>query len=346
MLLARIKPDCAERKQKMILADKIINERKKCAWSQEELAEKLDVSRQAVSKWESAQAMPDIQKILKMAEIFGVSTDYLLKDELEPDEFVPETAVSDEYDSKRRRVSIEEANAFLHFEECSAGKVANAVMMCIVSPVILLVLSGLSESSYYPIPEGLAASVGLTVLFALIAAAVYMFISYGMKAKQYEYMKKEAIETAYGVDGLAKEKKKQHEAKNTRSLALGVILCVLSVVPVIIAGSMNADDTMMAIMTALLLVIASVGVNMIVRAGIVHSSYDVLLQENGYSKSEKAKAKKIEPVMGAYWCLVTAGYLGWSFISGKWDITWIVWPVAGVLSAVVAAITKAASKEK
>ena len=64
--------------KKMILADKIINERKKNGWSQEELAEMLEVSRQSVSKWESAQSVPDLQKILKMAEVFGVSTDYLL----------------------------------------------------------------------------------------------------------------------------------------------------------------------------------------------------------------------------------------------------------------------------
>lgn len=62
----------------MILADKIINERKKNGWSQEELASKLSVSRQSVSKWEGAQAVPDLQKIIAMAEIFGVSTDYLL----------------------------------------------------------------------------------------------------------------------------------------------------------------------------------------------------------------------------------------------------------------------------
>ena len=67
----------------MILADKIAEERKKNGWSQEELANQLGVSRQAVSKWESAGAVPDLQRILQMSELFGVSTDYLLKDELE-----------------------------------------------------------------------------------------------------------------------------------------------------------------------------------------------------------------------------------------------------------------------
>ena len=67
----------------MILADKIIENRKKNNWSQEELAEKLGVSRQSVSKWESAQAIPDMKKILQLSEIFGVSTDYLIRDEIE-----------------------------------------------------------------------------------------------------------------------------------------------------------------------------------------------------------------------------------------------------------------------
>ena len=55
----------------MILADKITEERKKNGWSQEELAEKLGVSRQAVSKWESAGTIPDLQRVLQLAELFG-----------------------------------------------------------------------------------------------------------------------------------------------------------------------------------------------------------------------------------------------------------------------------------
>ena len=59
----------------MILADKIIRLRKKNGWSQEELAGKMNVSRQAVSKWEGAQAIPDLEKILRLGELFGVTTD-------------------------------------------------------------------------------------------------------------------------------------------------------------------------------------------------------------------------------------------------------------------------------
>ena len=63
----------------MILADKIMELRKKNGWSQEELAEILNVSRQSISKWESAQSMPTMDKIVQMSEVFGVSTDFLLK---------------------------------------------------------------------------------------------------------------------------------------------------------------------------------------------------------------------------------------------------------------------------
>ena len=71
----------------MILADKIIRLRKKNGWSQEELADKMNVSRQAVSKWESAQSIPDLEKILQLSKLFCVTTDYLLKDDIEDEEF-------------------------------------------------------------------------------------------------------------------------------------------------------------------------------------------------------------------------------------------------------------------
>ena len=62
----------------MILADKIIKLRKKNGLTQEELADKMNVSRQAVSKWEGAQTIPDLEKILQLSAFFGVTTDYLM----------------------------------------------------------------------------------------------------------------------------------------------------------------------------------------------------------------------------------------------------------------------------
>ena len=78
----------------MILADKITALRKKAGWSQEELTEQLGVTRQSVSKWEGAQSVPDMDKVVQMSRLFGVTTDFLLKDELSEEEPAPEGGVN------------------------------------------------------------------------------------------------------------------------------------------------------------------------------------------------------------------------------------------------------------
>ena len=70
----------------MLLSDKLIQLRRSRGMSQEDLANEIGVSRQSVSKWEGAQAVPDLDKLVKIADFFGVSTDYLLKEELEGQE--------------------------------------------------------------------------------------------------------------------------------------------------------------------------------------------------------------------------------------------------------------------
>ena len=104
----------------MILADKIIELRKKNGWSQEELAERLNVTRQSVSKWESAQSTPDLDKILKLAEVFGVTTDYLLKNEgyeAKDNNISYDTEVPQKQERKIHRVSFGEAEEFLNMRE-------------------------------------------------------------------------------------------------------------------------------------------------------------------------------------------------------------------------------------
>ena len=64
----------------MTIGEKILNLRKARGWSQEELAERIGVTRQAVSRWESGSAKPDADKIIAICDLFGVSADYLLRD--------------------------------------------------------------------------------------------------------------------------------------------------------------------------------------------------------------------------------------------------------------------------
>ena len=328
----------------MILGDKISEERKKNGWSQEELAEQLGVSRQAVSKWESAGSIPDLQKVIQLATLFGVSTDYLLRDDIVPEQNTQIIYQESEKTEPLRKVSMEEANEFLEFRKKGAPTIANATALCILSPILLVILGALSEEPGFHITEGLAAGLGCTALFGMIAIAVFMFITYGIKASHMEHLEKYAFETEYGVTGMVKEKKRLYEGTFTRGIAVGVVFCIMAVVPVIIVGAMEAPDYICAFCVCVLLALIAVGVNMIIRVSMVKSSYDTLLQEGEYTQSEKMMKRKLDTFSGVYWCLATAIYLGWSFWTMRWDFTWIVWPVAGVLFAVASGIARAIVK--
>ncbi|MFT4146553.1 MAG: helix-turn-helix transcriptional regulator [Mobilitalea sp.] len=73
----------------MKLADKILNLRKTYGMSQEDLAEKLSVTRQAISRWEMGTAQPDTPNVLQLSKLFGVTTDFLLNDDYEDDHDIP-----------------------------------------------------------------------------------------------------------------------------------------------------------------------------------------------------------------------------------------------------------------
>ncbi len=122
----------------MILADKIINLRKKNGWSQEQLAERLNVTRQSVSKWEGAQSIPELDKILQLSQIFGVTTDYLIKEEIEDEEYVEINSPSDSDITNIKKVSLADAQEFLSLREQSIRPFSLAVSLMILAPIPLL----------------------------------------------------------------------------------------------------------------------------------------------------------------------------------------------------------------
>lgn len=322
----------------MILADKIIELRKKSGWSQEELAEKLDVSRQSVSKWEGAQSVPDMGRIVQLSELFSVSTDYLLKDEMES--LAPVTR--EDSGSAVRAVSMEEANAFLALREKNARTVPLGVMMCILSPVLLILLSGLSESGKSRFTETTATGLGLLWLFLLVAGAVAQFVISGIRSSRFEYLEKEAIDTLYGVDGMVRERRERFQSAYTVHLTLGIVLCVAAVIPIFISLILFGEAELpVLIATCLMLVLIACGVLLIVRSSIIWDSYKILLEEGDYTREAKEDQKRHGYIGGIYWGLVTAGYLAWSFLTMAWERTWIVWPVAAVAYGAVFGIVKA-----
>lgn len=330
----------------MIMADKIIELRKKNGWSQEELAEKLEVSRQAVSKWESAQSIPDMNRVLLLSEVFGVSTDYLLKDEL-GEEASPGTPLPEDAGKTLRRVSLEEAQDFLQYRRKSAGRISLGVLLCVLSPVAVILLAVGQDTGVLSLSEEQAVALGLLPLFLLVGAAVALFVLTGLSGKKFEYLNQECFETEYGVSGFVREQREREQGSFAARLTVGVVLCVLSVVPIFVAmllpGAAEPDvsDFRYAVAVAALLCLVACGVWLIVRAAIVRGGYSVLLEEGDYSREQKENLHRNQALITGYWSLVTAGYLAYSFITMDWQHSWIVWPVAGVLYGLVMAVAAA-----
>ncbi len=323
----------------MIFADKVIALRKKAGWSQEELAEQLDVSRQSVSKWESAQSVPDIERILRMSRLFGVTTDYLLKDDMEE----PEPSGEDTA-SPLRRVTMQQASEYLSLRRAAAPKMAVATFLCILSPIPLMLLGAMSEYSQFHITENAAAGIGLSALVVLVAVAVALFLSCGARVKEYEFLEKEPFETEYGVSDMVKERRKAFAAAYHRLNLVGTLLCILSALPLFVAVCLNTIDFVYVGAMCLLMVIAGLGCLAFVYGGTIQAATEKLLEDGEYTRRSKARNPVIGAVSGGYWLLVTAIFLLYTYGpsgNGNGQYSWFIWAVAGVLYGAIILVLKA-----
>ena len=323
----------------MILADKIIELRKKEGWSQEELAEKLSVTRQSVSKWEGAQSIPDLDKVVQMSRLFGVTTDYLLKDELEESQPAECNAAP-----VLRRVTMAQASDYLALRRAAAPKMALATMLCVFSPIALIGLGGLSELSVSAvrITEDAAGGIGLCVLIVLVAIAVALFISCGNKAKEYDFLEKEPFETEYGVTGMVKERQKAFKPAYDRMNLIGTMLCILSVLP-LFAAAFSGRDFLAVMAVCVLLALVGIGTYFFVYGGTVNGAMEKLLEEGDYTRYEKSRKNITGPVSVIYWLVVTAIFVLYTFGpngNGQPRYSWIIWAVAGVLYGAVMAVIR------
>lgn len=327
-------------RSRMILAEKIMHLRKKNGWSQEELAGKLNVSRQSVSKWESAMSVPDLDKILQLSEIFEVSTDYLLKDDKTEEDYIPGNPESGEGTRRLRKVTMEEAQNFLKIRRDASVKMALGVAACVFSPVPLLLLGGMAAGGMLSMTEEKAGGLGLFCLLVIVACAVVDFILFGMKLGKYEYLEKENFELAYGVEGMVREKYEAQEQQFAIRIATGVVLCIAGVVPLIFAATFVQKPAAMVGGVIFLLLMAAAAVYLFVNVGMIKGAYEQVLQVGDYTQEGKEDTRVIGRIASVYWCVVTAAYVGYSLWSKQWAVSWVIWPVAGILFGAIASFIK------
>lgn len=321
----------------MILADKIVSLRKKAGWSQEELAEQLGVTRQSVSKWEGAQSVPDMDKVVQMSRLFGVTTDYLLKDEIE------EQAAALVEESPLRRVTMGQAADYLARRRAAAPKVAFAVLLCIVSPVTLLLLAAMSEVQRFPISGNAAAGIGLCVMLVLLAVAVSIFLRADADVRDYRFLEEEPFETEYGITGMVRQRQREYADTRTRYTTIGAVLYVLAAAPLFAAVCVDGSDLLYVGAVGVLLVLVGIGCLFLVSAGVYSSAMERLLEEGDYARGQKKHRRVLGTVSTIYWLAATAVFLIYTYGpsgNGQPQYSWIIWAVAGVLYAAVMGVVR------
>ena len=323
----------------MILADKIINERKKNGWSQEDLADKLSVSRQSVSKWEGAQSVPDLNRIIQMAELFNVSLDYLLKDDMEPE--VPSAQQTPvESGTPARKVSMEDAVKYIKTIKNNNGKAVLGTMAFIVSPVILIMLAGFSDAKKFGISENLAAGIGLLVLFVLVALGVILWIMIDKQEKEFEYLEKEDFDSEYGVSGMVKEQLKKLDDRDVKPGIIAFLFFFFSPAGIIASALAEAPDYIAVAMVCLLLIMVAAGVGISLGNSRIKSCYETLLNEHK-DREEMREESKLGKVTSIYWTIATVAFLIMGLAFNLWKFSGIYWIVTGLLFWVVKTIADA-----
>ncbi|QLE87604.1 helix-turn-helix transcriptional regulator [Shewanella sp. Scap07] len=324
----------------MILAEKITKLRKQIGWSQEELAEKMDVSRQSVSKWESANSIPDLNKIIRLADIFEVSTDFLLKDEYENvsehDEVKP---------SGLTQVSLEQASQYVDSKMQAAALTTKGVILCVCSAIPLFFLLALAETQRLNMTDDIATAIGIICILVLVTIAVSFFIKTNQYEADTDIIDNQKFELAYGVHSVFSERLQTFRPSYNTRLSVAVGLFIFSFVPLVVVSMLFDYPGSALMMLIVLLFMIAIGLAIIIPASTRFDAYTHILEESGLGSVKSKRTKRAEKLAAFYWPLVTAIFLGWSLWTMDWGVTWIVWPVGAVLFGALVGLMELFSKE-
>lgn len=250
-----------------------------------------------------------------------------------------------QYQSQNMKtLSLEGVKEYISAIKNSSIRIAVGVFLCICSPIAVILLSGLTENNAN-VNEDFMAGIGVIVLLCMIACAVGIFIINGISLAKYENLKKEPFRMDTDAERYVSDLRENSRQSFAVKITVGVILCIFSVIPVILVGTLRGDDEALAIWSvALLLLVIAIAVFFFITAGMEQESFKVLLQEEEYNRNIKEN-KVMDAISSVYWSIITCVYLGYSFITFNWGRSWIIWPVAGVLFGAIATIVSICTKK-
>ena len=137
---------------------------------------------------------------------------------------------------------------------------------------------------------------------------------------------------------MKKGKKKATKRKNdiveeSRGIVAACV-CIFSPIPLIISD-FTENELLVIMMLALLMIIAGIGASIFIIVGVQNASMQKLLKEGEFTEKEKKRTSVKEAVGFAYWGVLTALFLTWSFLTNHWHISWLVYAIGGVLFPIV-----------
>lgn len=325
----------------MILSEKIIKLRKQLGWSQEELAHKMDVSRQSVSKWESTNSIPDLNKIIKLANLFNVSTDFLLKDDLDTAEYLNEGA-----DVEVQQLSLEDAITYVDHKMSQARLTVKGVTFFVCSAVPLFFMLALSKTEQQFVSNQVAVAVGLVSIFLMVSLGIRFVIKTNQHSRAIAPLEKAPFELAYGVHSAFSEKIDSYLPVYNNRLTLGVTFFVTATVPLLLVAIFIGRADLVLLMLVVLLGIISLGLWLVIPASTQLEALKHILNEGDASREKSQTEIHAEKLAPFYWPLVIAIFLAWSLWTMDWGITWIIFPVAAVLFAALVGLMGLLQKDK
>lgn len=249
------------------------------------------------------------------------------------DELVRELNIdsTSSYTETLPHITREEADNILYSKKNFGNTIAFGVWLCIMAPAVLVLFSsGYADndnSMYIP----------FFPFFIMIAIAVALFIFSDLQLDKYEYLKKPFYLDISTIEFI-KIRKEAFHTTYTVQIIIGVMLCILSPLMLIGITGIFSSTLFASFGIFVLLTMVAIAVFLFIHTGCIMDSYKELLQEAEFSKKAKKGNKIVDVVASILWPIVAAGYLIVSFITGDWGITWIVFPVVGILFGAFAAV--------
>lgn len=293
------------------------------AMSQEELADRLNVSRQTIYKWETGFTYPDVDKLCDIARILDVSTAYLLGEEARGEEL---EAPAQTTFAERTSCVKEKAQVVRHYR-CFARTVAACTMLILISVAALILFNAFAAAW--------AEIVSVVQLLCCIAVAVTGYVVAGLRHEAFG--KEEGVLPVF-----EKEERKKEQRVFTFGIVSGLLLIFVGVIFVVVAGFLDVER-LVYLAVASMLALIGIGVYLFITAGIMHDLYMGEESPRRYHKKSKDPA---ETACSIIMFLATAIFLLLGIVWYLWHPGWVVFPLGGLLCGVVSAVWGKEEKEE